>query len=308
MVSLKSKDLLDLERVGAGNFGTVYKSGDKAYKIYHQMIRNDEDVLCPNPSLKLDKKRIYKYMKLDKKLLYTDLIKDIIYIDGKFGGIVLPYYDGETLLKTIDLPIEEKIETAYQIVRNSKELTDNNIYPFDYKLNNIMIVDGNVKFIDLDDIFTFFSKVASPFKTKEVVKDLDKTIKKYFNDTNYYPFDKKLVKLLSCNRTPNTTYKELSQYIKEKSKRYNYIFIDSTVDTAVNMRLLKDSNYRKIYVYSGSDNELSERNIKRIIEKRINLYDVVSASMMRKYIRSLNYDECIGFGNNKVLNLKHRKS
>ena len=101
MVSIKSKDLLDLKRVGAGNFGTIYKNGDKVYKIYHQMVRTEYDSFCPNPSLKLDKSRIIKYTKLDKKLLYTDLVKDIIYVDGKFGGVVMPYYDGETLLNTL---------------------------------------------------------------------------------------------------------------------------------------------------------------------------------------------------------------
>lgn len=307
MVSIKSKDLLDLKRVGAGNFGTIYKNGDKVYKIYHQMVRTEYDSFCPNPSLKLDKSRIIKYTKLDKKLLYTDLVKDIIYVDGKFGGVVMPYYDGETLFKTLDQPIEQKVKVAYQLVRNSKELTDNNIYPFDYKLNNIMLVDGNVKFIDLDDTFTFFSKFPSPFRTKEVVKSLDKTIKTYFNDINTYPFTKKIIKKLSCNRQPNITYQELSQYIDDKSQKHNYLFIDSSVDTPTNMRLLKDSNYRTIYVYSGSDNELSEQNIKRLLEKTIDLYDVVSASMMRKYIRSINYNECIGLNDNKVLNLKHER-
>ena len=306
MVSITRKDLLKLERVGVGNFGTIYKNGDKVYKIYHEKVRTEYDTFRPNPSLKLDKAKINKYLKLDKKLLYTDLIKDIIYIDGKFSGVVLPYYNGETLCKTLELPVEEKIETAHQLVRNSKELTDNKIYPLDYKLNNIMLVDGNPKFIDLDDAFTFFQTFSFPTKTKEVVKNLDKTIKTYFNDTNYYPFNKKIIKLLAHNPTPNTNYEELSKYIESKSKRHNYIFIDSNIDTTVNMRLLKNPNFRTIYVYSGSNNELTERNIQEILEKRIDLYDVVSSNMMRKYIRSINYDECISLSKDKNLYLKKK--
>ena len=307
MVSIKSRDLLDLERVGAGNFGTIYKNNDDVYKIYHEKVRTEYDTFHPNPSLKLNKSRIARYMRLDKKLLYTDLIKDIIYIDGKFGGIVLPYYDGETLIKTLDRPVEEKIETAYQLVRNSKELTDNNIYPLDYKLNNIMLVDGNVKFIDLDDTFTFFTTIPSPFRKREVIKNLDKTIKTYFNDINLYPFTEEIIEALSCNRTINKSYKEIAQYISDKSKRHNYLFIEKTTDIKKNMHLIQNNDFRTIYVYNGPNTEISEMEIKRLLEENIDIYDIVSASMMRKYIRSIFYDECIGIRDDKVLNLKHER-
>lgn len=48
-----------------------------------------------------------------------------------------------------------------KLVRNSQELTRFRIYPLDLKLDNIMYVDGQVKIIDLDDLYTKYMLIPS---------------------------------------------------------------------------------------------------------------------------------------------------
>ncbi|MBR2833417.1 MAG: hypothetical protein IKE75_03185 [Bacilli bacterium] len=305
MINIRSKDLINLQRVGAGNFGTIYKKGDMVYKVYHEMVRTEYG-LRKNPSLKVDRKHINMMMALDKKLKYTDLIKDVLFVDGKFGGVVLPYYDGDTLIKTMGDSISSKFEIAHQLVRNSKELTDNNIYPFDYKLKNIMLADGNVKFIDLDDYFTLITRIPYSFRKKDVVRSLDKTIKKYFNDNQDYPFSKSFVKLLGKTSKSTRSYQDIVYYISEKEKCFNYIFINDDVDFSKKMSLLRNTNYRIVYVYSGYDYNIIEENVRSLFDLGVNLYDVTPSLKMRVYLRSIMYDECIGLCENKVLNLKKK--
>lgn len=306
MISLRREDLLKLDCIGAGNFGTIYKNGDFVYKVYKEMVKTEYGFLCKNPSLKLDKIRINRMMRLDRKLKYTDLVKDILFIDGKFGGVVLPYYEGETLVKTKDDFIKDKFDFAYQLVRNSEELTDNNIYPNDYKLNNIMVVGGDIKLIDLDDYFTLVCRIPYSFRKKDVVLALDETIKAYFGENCFYPFAKDVVKLLGKDLTSNYTYQDVTHYIDDKKKKYNYVFINEEVDFYKNIELLRNNDYRTVYVYSGYDYNLIGENIKNILNLGINLYDVTSSIKLKSYIQSIMYDECIGLKKDKVLNLKSK--
>ena len=64
--------------------------------------------LIYNPCLRC--KRIkYNYLKsINYKLQYTELIDDILYIDGLFSGVVMPYYDGDLLKDYVEDPIEKK--------------------------------------------------------------------------------------------------------------------------------------------------------------------------------------------------------
>ena len=55
-----------------------------------------------------------------------------------------------------------KADLSRQFVRNSKELIRHNIYPLDYKLNNLMCENGELRIIDLDDFHTKVCRIPNP--------------------------------------------------------------------------------------------------------------------------------------------------
>jgi len=302
MLNITSEEINSLERIGSGSFGTVYFKDNKAYKIYHEMIKIDSYIIEKNPSLKLREIKIKRLLERSKKLKYTDLIEDIIYVDGKFGGIVMPYYDGETLLNTKDKPLKEKIDISKKLVRNAKELTKHRIYSLDYSLRNIMLVDNEVKIIDLDDYNTEVTMLPSLAHKRSVVLSLDDTIKSYFNDSFEAPLNyqtqKKLGKKISL---ANSEFKEVDAYLEEKSKPYNYILINENAAIWNNIDLLRNPKYRVIYIYDGWEYENLDYVINDIFEKGFKLYDTISESQILDYTNNTNYIELLDIRENRVL-------
>ena len=157
MVNLSSSDLKKLKAYKSGNFATIYINGDKAYKIYNEEVKTDNHYIAKNPVLQHRLRSINKcnrLIRLNRKIQYTDLIEDIIYVDGKFAGVVLPSYDAPLFYDLMNEPIERRVELSRKLIKCARELTDHNIYPKDYKLINMFLVDGEAKLIDLDDVFT----------------------------------------------------------------------------------------------------------------------------------------------------------
>ena len=169
-----------------------------------------------------------------------------------------------------------------------------------------MLVDGQVKLIDLDDYFTLVTKIPFGFRKKDVVMSLDEIIKIYFNENIFYPFSSKFVESLGKSIKPNGSYESINHYIDEKKKKVNYIFIDDDIDFNKNMELLRSHNYRVIYVYSGSRYSQIEKKMKSAFDLGISLYDVTSSFNMRPYISSIMYDECLGIKGDKILSLKRK--
>lgn len=168
MINISESEINKMERIGCGNFGSVYLNKDKVYKVYHKQIKAESltfniKTIIDNPTLKT-KPIKYEYLKhINHKLKYTDLIDDTLCIDGGFGVVVMPYYNGDTFENHKYDPIEKKVAIARQLLLNAKELTDNLIYPLDYKSNNIMLYENKIQIIDLDDVKT---KVLNPiYKT-----------------------------------------------------------------------------------------------------------------------------------------------
>lgn len=109
MISLTSEELKKLEKIGYGNFGVIYKDSDKIYKIYNHVVKASAHITVPNPSLRFPKRRLNRLINLNKSIKYTDLVQDTVFIDGQFRGIVLPYYEGETLLDLSQEPLEKRL-------------------------------------------------------------------------------------------------------------------------------------------------------------------------------------------------------
>lgn len=302
MINISSDEIKKMERIGSGNFGSVYLKDDKVYKIYHDKIKaisvtfNTREIIN-NPTLKT-KPIKYEYLKyINSKLKYTDLIDDVLYVDGSFGGVVMPYYDGDTFEKYKNDPIEKKVSMARQLLLNAKELTDNLIYPLDYKSNNIMLYENKIQIIDLDDVKT---KVLNPIYKTESIKILDDAIKYFLGDINYnYQNMKDLIEK-EINKT-NKTYLAIENYLSEIIKTHNYILIDEEADFKKYIDLLRKSNYRVVYIY---DNVCNYNNLEKLLSLGIHIYYILPKRYIDDYLSSIAYDELLTVKEKEIVKIK----
>ena len=52
MVNISKEELYNLEQIDSGNFGTIYKKGDKVYKVYNKTVKTSIHESVKNPMLK----------------------------------------------------------------------------------------------------------------------------------------------------------------------------------------------------------------------------------------------------------------
>ena len=296
MLSINNEDLKKLDKLGAGTFGVVYRYDDSlALKVYNPQVKTMFGSLKDNPQLK-NKKRALKIKRIGKRIEYSDLVKDILYIDGIYSGIVLPYYNGTTLNHMMNAPLELKIDVSNQLVRNFKELTDHNIYPMDIKLNNIMYVDGEVKIIDLDDYYTKYFLFNIGFYERDCIMGLDETIKTYFGEYRNDDYFKWLGYYLTRTRPEDQyNYFGITNYIDNKEIDYKYLFIDIDSDIDIIKRINSSNDYRIILLYDVNNDKYAEF-FKKLDKNKIYVYDM---------IRRCDFD--LYFTNNKAREMQFVK-
>ena len=156
------------EKIGYGGFGTIYRergNEDTCWKIYSNYVVDLLKMEIPNPTLDLPKSRFIRLIRKSRKLKYSDGIYDLLYVNGHIVGVTMPFYEGRVLSDVfLNLPLNTKIGIAKQLVRNSKELSDNFIYLTDYKLNNFILCGDTVKIIDVDDCRTHVGILPNPIR------------------------------------------------------------------------------------------------------------------------------------------------
>ena len=105
MINLSKDDFGKLEFVGSGTFGKIYTDGVLTYKVYKNQVRTYYDLYSKNPMLKhllLRYIRFNRLINLSQNIKKSDLISDILLLDDKFGGVVLPFYAGKELYYYLD--------------------------------------------------------------------------------------------------------------------------------------------------------------------------------------------------------------
>lgn len=310
MINISSNDLKSFDKVNSGNFGCIYKKDNYAYKVYNEYVKTNVNCLIKNPML-CNKfttiNKLKKMKKLNDKINNTDLISDILYIDNKFRGVVLPYYDGLSLYDLNNININEKIKYAKKVLSNAKELTNNFIYPMDYKLINIMTYKDEIKIIDLDDVFTELSYFYNPIFYRESVITLDLTIKAFFNEDSNRIYSReissKLKRIFPCY---NYSYKDIEKYINSKEEKHLYIFVDDKTNIDNYIELLRDNNNRVLFVNKNKYFDVYYLN--KIIDffnsNNIYLYDIVNDDIIDEYLNDLVFDNCLNIKDNNLLKLK----
>ena len=309
MYKVSKEDLKKMDIIGRGVFANVYLKDDKVFKVYRERIKAYNDFLgitsvVPNPCLRQAKFK-YDYMKKkNSKLKYTDLIDDTLYIDDTFSGVVMPYYEGKTFKEYNREPIETKLGMLKKLIRNAKELTDNHIYPLDYNNNNIILSGDNVQIIDLDDKLT---KIINPLYTDTSIKALDGVIKNFIGDidyNNYTNMDKEYIErfMTKPKEEKNDTYTKIDNYLEKIVEKNNYIILNSGTNVDKNLEMLRNPNYRIIYMYDSGDNV--EKDIINLRRKKIHIYTIIPKKNLVDFLSSVAYDDLLTVSEKKLVKIR----
>ena len=241
-----------------------------------------------NPSLRFNKEKLSRLKRRNNKIEKTDLIKDIVYDGNKYVGVVYPYYEGTTLDKCLDYPLQLKIDMSREIVNRARELVKNKIYPLDYKLNNIIYTDERVQLIDLDDCCTKVKLISSNRLLKKSNLILDETIKTFLGEYDYYRCIGSETRELILNKyfELNDDFDSIDNYLNEREKPTKFLLVN--YDTELDV--LKSNEHKKLYIYD----QLNENELRELIDKNeLLIYDVIKSSELDKYLNTYNVDECI---------------
>ena len=284
MVSLSRSDLRSLEYISSGTFGSIYKKDDNtAYKIYHDKIKTQYYQLVDNPALE-DHNRPHYYLLLQRRdsIKQSGLIKDKIYMDGFFGGVAIPYYDGPELSET-DLIIKDRIRVSRRIIDKMKELNRHLIYPTDLKTNNILLVNGEPELIDLDDVRTHAFIYPSPLFYTFSKNATARTVRAIIEKGHHPLTDNAYDQIERTKHKKATSYNSIEEYLREKEKEKTIIYIDKNTD----IDTLKDntSSYRErlVYVLDNDEKYTEDKILERLKVYQIPLYDFVEIDKQNKY-------------------------
>lgn len=287
MVRITSADLKKLEQITrGGKYCTIYKKDDTtAYKIYHEEISCGGRVIT-NPVLTLTWLHFRTLLKRYKNLKYSGGITDLIYVDGEFRGVVTPYYDGVILKEKIHEPVKDKIRLAKDYVRDAKELDELLVYKTDHKLNNVMLVDGEVRLIDLDDLFNHACFFRNPFYRVYGISELGAAVQMFFKEDIRYPISRRVERALKRdNYFTAFNYQRIDKYIESKEKEKGILYIDENADPEYVRRLCLEQNLEIVVVL----NEVKRLNfnllriINRFKEKGVEIYDFILKDKIDEY-------------------------
>ena len=232
-MELTEEYIKNLEFVGAGNFGTLYRNGNVIYKLYKEEVKGTYYNYHDNPSLNrtfYNKYRLNKLKSLSGKIKNCNLITDFIYIDGKFRGVISNYVEGDILKDKQDkLDVREKTIISKKLIKCVSDLHKNNIYPLDIHLGNVLVDDNlDVNVIDLDDCLTKVRLIGNPMIVRWSNLKLRDTIYSLFRDFSCYSrYEDRMSKYIKKKNLPkfSCTFNGMNKYLAYKNIPLKYIFI-----------------------------------------------------------------------------------
>lgn len=316
-MNLTEKEFEHLTYISAGTFGAVSHNETTAFKKYHALVKSHSDFgyqLIENPCLKPHPMKFQLMNYYSKKLQYTDLNYERLYIDKQFCGICYPYYDGKILYHLQQLPFLEKENIVRQLLRNAEELSKHHIYPLDYKLDNIIYTkQGQVKIIDLDDPLTKYKLIKHPHLFNKSMITLKNTMIHFLNvNQNHsdYFLSQHLTHAQQINSlSENITYQKLYNYLDIHRSNNSFLVINPMNFSFQNLDLIKSiiAQYQaKIIVLDCNSSELLKHFITSLIQVGIDVYDVISEESMAidDFMNNYNTSEYFMFDKQHILKQK----
>ena len=297
MINITSKDIENFEYITQGTYGKIYKVNDHiAYKLYKDKVKDTySGVEYNNPSLYIRKRRFAALIERCKDLEYTDGFYDTVYKDKKFSGVAMIYYkDAPTLYSLRDMPVDKKDPLSRELIRNAGEIIEHHIYPTDYNTSNVLLVDGKIKIIDIDDIRTHISNGNNLMLQRSSNKSLSYTLEDFHDCGLRYNMSRRVKKRLEKPIIKNMySYDSMFEYLDTFDDDKVILFINDNSDIN-EVKKLYDKYDIKI-VYSLRNRKIKDRSlIKRIDfynDKDIPIYDFVLESKKDDYYKSDNITE-----------------
>ena len=312
-MELTSKEFNKLTYIASGTFGSVYHDNNMAYKKYHKYIKEKHDFgynLTYNPCLKQSIIRLKLMKYRSSKLIYNPFLTDILYIDKKFSGVCYHFHLGKTLNELKNLTYIDYCDIANQIIRNALELTEHNIYPLDYKQNNIIYTTkGIVKIIDLDDKLTKYTLIKNQLLLNKSIKILNKTLV-YFLNANYEKIPKDTLKKFTNYNASlnNNSYEKIKKYVDERKKIKNFLFLnqDNIEQIFLIKKLIIEDAFFPVLLINY-DMLMKKEYLNYIIEiynlNGINFYDIVCEDI-NSFISAHNIKNILYLEKEKILTYK----
>lgn len=299
-MELNKSYIKNLELIGSGCFGKVYKDRNVVYKLYRESFDNYEGEYKKNPALSqsiLNKYKLNKLIKLNSEIKGSNLITDLIYINGNFVGVKSKFIDGDALSNIKDnLSFCSKIKISKDIIKNIQELYYYNIFPIDIHLSNIILDKGeNIKLIDLDDPLTKVRIIKNLIITKSCLLHVKQSLYELFGYYDFYGasfFDKYITK----TRIPNfsSSFSGLKKFLEYKSIPINISF--TGINNNYNdIERLFNSNIKNVFVYNEEEFSLAKIFIKNYYDKGIAFDNIINYSNKEMFLNNYNVSDCYDF-------------
>lgn len=273
--------------IGSGKFGKVYKiNNNTAYKIYYKMVADDysgKELI--NPVFGGTNFHYKLLLSKSKNLIHSGGIKDLISINGSFGGVSIPYYEGSELIDLFDKPLKLKIDISKKLIRNCKELTDCFIYPTDFRLKNIILSNNEPQIIDLDDTRTKVSIMPNLLWEKYCINKIGENIQYFLGITNHKGIPSSIRKVIKRENAFNCiNYNKIINYIKNLEIEKNIIFINKETNLDKIKELINNNSFELVYII---DNNLEKKDYINIVnnlkKENIILYDFINKEKIEDY-------------------------
>ncbi len=153
---LKSKQFLK-----KGTRGTVFINNENTlikipneidcFNDYETYISSLRDLYYKNALLKESEFNQKKFMKIGKRLEFTDFAQDLIYLDNTYIGVILKWYKNYNNLENYNYSNDkELIEIFKYLIECNSSLIRKGIYHFDLLFSNILYNGKDIKIIDID--------------------------------------------------------------------------------------------------------------------------------------------------------------
>lgn len=298
------KEIKELKYIGSGVVGATYLKDDIIIKKYHKIIRNCAGIRglkANNPCLRYRKKQVNLLILRNEFIKYTNLINDVVFVNGKFVGVSYEYINGLILDEFIGKNISVKSNISYQLIRNAKELTDFCIYPLDYKPDNILFDnDGNVRIIDLDDTLTKVTFMRNHLYLYCSLYSLRRAVINFLENDRVYNYFGYYDETLYLSRHQHASelrkrklisYKILRDYVALKCQSFDCSFLDctnvediSSIDFSF-LKRIQEFTFTKFIlclyaknIYSHSFYEYKKSIVQYFQEHSLDIYDLVVVS------------------------------